>query len=97
MLACSSPGAALSAASLDAGASSSGAVTLPAAVVRELFIQLLLLSPKLACADLRALLLQVLQHLVATGGYLPGFISLHTHGSDGSWVLLAFRNQGSLS
>jgi hypothetical protein len=75
---------------LDAGgSSSSGTITLPPAVVRELFIRLLLLSPQLACADLRALLLHVLQNLVATGGVLQGLVFLHTHGSDAFWVLSA--------
>lgn len=70
VLASSSSTAAVSAASLDAGSSSTGACCLPPAVVRELFIQLLLLSPQLACAELKRLLLQVLQDLLATGELL---------------------------
>lgn len=66
----SSSSTAVSAASLDAGSSSTGACCLPPAVVRELFIQLLLLSPQLACAELKRLLLQVLQDLVTTGELL---------------------------
>jgi hypothetical protein len=70
VLACGiSSSTAASAASLDLGSSggSNGCCCLPAAVVRELFIQLLLLSPQLASAELKGLLLQLLMHLVNTG------------------------------
>jgi hypothetical protein len=61
-----------SAASLDFGSSGggNGGCCLPAAVVRELFIQLVLLSPQLASAELKGLLLQLLMHLVDTGAAL---------------------------
>jgi hypothetical protein len=61
--------AAATAASLDVTGSTAGSTggCLAPAVVRELFIQLLLLSPQLTSADLKGLLLQVLLHLITTG------------------------------
>jgi hypothetical protein len=74
VLACgASSTAAGTAASLDitgSTAGSTGAVCgscLAPAVVRELFIQLLLLSPQLTSTALKELLLQVMLHLVTTG------------------------------
>lgn len=68
VLAYGSSSAAVSTASLDAG--STGSCSLPPDVVRELFIRLLLLSPQLASAELKGLVMQVLLHLVATGKQL---------------------------